>query len=84
MRKVVLTVLGLVVITFIIPIIFTRAGRAVEVAKVEELNNIGHENVINDNTTKIENNYDYGKYASIRLLHADSNQVEEVKIDEYL
>ena len=79
-----MTVLGLVVVTFVIPIIFTRSRKTVEVSKVENANDICYENTIKENDKIIENNYDYGKYASIKLLHADNNQIEEIKIDEYL
>ncbi len=72
MRKLLLYFFIITIIIFTIPIIFTKKYEAKPVdIQVEE-------------NTIIENKYDYSKYATIKLLHAKTGEVEEVKLDEYI
>ena len=73
MKKIFIYVLCLVLLCFLIPILFTQRDRLKEaVAETEE---------------KKENEeikYDYGKYNIVKLLHNDTNKVEELELDHYL
>lgn len=86
MKKIMLYVLALILITFTIPFIFTRVGvesnsqliidnKELETHKSSEKNNI--ENI---DTTP----YDYNNYKTIKLLHTKTNTIEELPLDEYL
>ena len=71
MRKIFTIILCLITLVFLIPLIFTtkRNVNTVSTTKEEELSVI---------------EYDYSKYKIIKLLHKDTNQIEEVKLDEYI
>lgn len=71
MKKIFIYIIILIQIVFLIPILFTRRFESKEVVTKTE-------------NTIVENNYDYKQYATIKLLHAKTNTVEEVAIDEYL
>lgn len=75
MRKIVLCILIFVFICFGIPIIFTN-NNSKKVSKEISSNN--------ENITNTPNTYDYKNYQTIKLLHSATNQVEEIKLDEYL
>ncbi|MCI8353157.1 MAG: stage II sporulation protein D [Clostridia bacterium] len=75
MRKLILYLIILIQIIFLIPILFTKKFEVKEVISKTE-NNI--ENQI------IENNYDYKKYNTVKLLHTATNEINEVPLDEYL
>ncbi len=76
MRKLLLYLILFVQIIFLIPILFTKKFDAKETA-VETKNEVVEETIV-------ENNYDYKNYQTIKLLHTNSNEVEEVALDEYL
>lgn len=73
MRKIFICILILILITFLIPIIFTKRKTTEILAKED-----GNKEEV------IQNNYDYKNYNTIKLLHTATNQVEEIKLDEYL
>lgn len=73
MRKSICLIMILIFLIFMLPFIFVNK-RVVTTSKEltvqkEELQTI---------------DYDYTKYSSIRLLHQDTDEVEEVKLDEYI
>lgn len=72
MKKIVMCILIFVLLCFCIPIIFTN-NKIKDVVK-----EIANENKITPNT------YDYKNYQTIKLLHSATNQIEEIKLDEYL
>lgn len=76
MKKIIFVIILLVQIIFLIPVIFTKGFETKPaVSKIKE----------NTNTVLVENTaYNYGDYQTIRLLHQDTGQVEEVNLDEYL
>ena len=76
MRKIFIYLIILIQIIFLIPILFTKKFN-VEETDVKIENNVSEQEII-------ENNYDYKKYSTIKLLHKDSGQVEEVALDDYL
>lgn len=54
-----------------------------KLGRANEANNINkNDNTIQENI--ISNTYDYKKYSTIKLLHADTGKVEELPLDEYL
>ena len=75
MKKGFIYFFAFVCICFILPAVLTQGiTTSSEAEKHEEKNE--EENV--------ESEYVYNKYGTIKLLHADTNQVEEVAIDTYL
>ncbi len=75
MRKIFLYLIIFIQIVFLIPILFTKKFETKET--ITEVKNDITEQIV-------ENNYDYKNYNKIKLLHASTNEVEEVNLDEYL
>ena len=71
MKRILLYVLLFILLCFIIPIIFTSN---VKTADIET----------NNKTQVDQENYDYKKYQTIKLLHTKTGDVENINIDEYL
>lgn len=71
MRKIFIFILCIIILTFLIPVIFTTKRI---------------KNVFSNNEEKeIEViSYDYSKYKNIKLLHQDTKQIEEINLDEYI
>lgn len=70
MKKIILYFIIIISICFLIPVIFTSKFKTEEVVSNKE---------------QIEpQKYDYGEYNTIKLLHAGTNQIEEVTLDDYL
>lgn len=70
MRKIFIYILCLVLLCFLIPILFTKK----EVIK----------GIISQEKEEVQEEYDYGKYNKIKLLHASTGEVEELDLDTYL
>ena len=79
MKKIFIYLLGFIIIFFIIPTLLTISPQKENVE--ETISNI-EENP--EETVKQQEQYDYQKYKTIKLLHQESGQVEELNIDEYL
>lgn len=87
MKKFLLYLLGFVFVVFILPIICTTPNKEQEVVA-----NITEENTEMQSTNNTENNNvqnqnfdeNYLKYQTIRLLHTETGQIEELSMDEYL
>lgn len=74
-----LYIIILVLLTFIIPMIFTNSNKTVF--------NLKASNIIEKKKTKeiMEyNNYDYKKYKNVKLLHVSTGEIEEIELDKYL
>lgn len=69
MRKLIVLNLIIVLICFALPIIFTRRYKTQEVAMFEE---------------EQKNEYNYKQYSTIKLLHTEKGEIEEINLDEYL
>ncbi len=80
MRKLFLYLIIVIQIIFLIPIIFTRSFYDRQAIAKTEDNNITQEQI----AEVVENDYDYKNYSTIKLLHTNSGEVEEVNLDEYL
>lgn len=72
MKKVIFFILIFIIICFAIPMIFTIKRKTEEAST----------NIKENNTE--ESSYNYAQYSNIKLLHTDTNQVEEIPLDEYL
>ena len=70
----------LLIICFCLPLIFVKKFEIKETSAEDEKNDINIENKDNEN----EDKYKYNKYGTIKLLHNDTGEVEEVEIDKYL
>ena len=78
MKKILTYMLILICICFSIPIIFTT-----------EFSKRVNTNIADNNQNNLENDiqessYDYKKYNTIKLLHKDTEKIEEINLDEYL
>lgn len=71
MKKIFMGILFIIILIFLIPVLFTTRRIEKVSTKIEEQEN----KVIN---------YDYSKYKTITLLHKDTNEVEQVNLDEYI
>lgn len=69
-----------VFICFILPAILTKQTKPVATSKEET--KIEQEKIITESSE--EKQYDYKKYGTIRLLHKNTGQIEEVALDDYL
>ena len=74
MRKTIYLIICLMLLIFLIPLIFTNR-RVTETSQITNKNKISLEKTID---------YDYSKFSTIKLLHKDSSEVEEVKLDDYI
>ena len=74
MRKIIFYTISFVLICFAIPIIFTGKFRTqetkVEVPISEKDNN--------------KEKYNYGQYSKVKLLHTNTEEIEELELDQYL
>lgn len=77
MKKIVLYIVILVLITFIIPLLFTKVSIITNSLADGEMKT-------QDNQIIDEPKYDYGNYNNIKLLHTKTNTIEEIPLDEYL
>lgn len=73
MRKTISLILITISLIFMLPLIFVNR-RTIETSK--------EQNKTKEELQTIE--YDYTKYSSIKLLHQDTDKVEEVKLDDYI
>ena len=69
MKKLIGLIFIFIIICFAIPVIFTKRYKPKETASIP-----------------VEENkeFDYKKYNTIKLLHKETNEIEEIKLDEYL
>lgn len=81
MQKLTIYILLLILISFLIPIIFTKKfGEDKQTSSVTE-----HIDNKEENIPKVEEpSYDYKKYNTVKVLHTKTNNIEEINLDEYL
>lgn len=92
MKKFCIYFVAFIFICFILPALFTTRSKEKEtMATIEENQNTEESSnqVLNENqnetTNKIaEVTYNYTQYGTIKLLHTQTQQIEEIKLDEYL
>lgn len=79
LKKIFIYLIIIMVVFFILPAVFTK----------NRVKNSANKNTLNE-TSKIQNeenvvnDYDYTKFATIKLYHKESDSIEEIPIDEYL
>ena len=81
MRKLIIYILIFILISFLIPILFTnKFGDSKQTfSKIENIDNK------NENSSNInESSYDYKKYNTVKVLHTKTGSVENLNLDEYL
>lgn len=78
MRKVFIYFLVLIFICFAIPIIFAQEFSTRTYSANVENNITPEENIVKEST------YNYNEYNTIKLLHVDTEKIEEIDLDEYL
>lgn len=88
MKKILIYLIAFIFICFIIPIIFTKQTTNTSTNVLEE-NQMSKENENNEIKQEVYDKagykeYNYKNYGTIRLLHVESSNVEEVNIDDYL
>ena len=71
MKKIILYILVFIMVCFVIPIFFTKKFVNQETASIT-------------NQVEQKTSYDYKQYNTIKLLHVDTNTIEEIPLDEYL
>ena len=78
MKKILAYVLIFVLVCFLIPVVLTKkTGKQVNTnIYVNEQN----DSEVAENTAE----YNYNKYNTIKLLHTKTQEIEEIKLDEYL
>lgn len=69
MKKIITLILIFVLTCFMLPIIFTKKYDAQETTTVLQ---------------EQKNEYDYKQYNTIKLLHTETGEIEEINLDEYL
>ena len=78
MRKIFAIILGIIILVFLIPIIFTNRRILNTSTSIKEQEKQKEEKQI-----EIVD-YDYSKYKIIKLLYKDEEKVEEINLDEYI
>lgn len=79
MRKIFIYLICFVLICFLLPAIFTKTDKTVLASQpipIEESNT--------NQPSENENSNNYKDYTTIKLLHTETGEVEEITIDEYL
>ena len=86
MRKILIYFAGFIILFFIIPAICTVTPEKQEIFAQTEENGQSEQNEgsSSEQQQPTEQEYDYKKFKTIKLLHTSSNEVEELNIDEYL
>ena len=82
MKKVISYLFFIVLLCFFIPIIFTNKRESIDTAVLNNLENVVENNV--EVTEVALENYNYENYNTIKLLHRDTGEIEEINLDEYL
>ena len=73
MKKVFIYIIGFVLISILIPVLFTSKRNIKETA-----------NLKSEEIKEVEEYYDYDQYNKIKLLHIATGEVEELDLDTYL
>ena len=73
------------ILCFAIPIFFTRKLERQETTEVANQNKTEENTQMQTQSEEVQQeNYNYGQYNTIRLLHAKTGEIEEISLDEYL
>lgn len=80
MRKFFIYFFAFIFVCFLLPALLTKRNIA---TSVETERNVSQEEIKDDNETTLSE-YDYKNYGTIKLLHHETGEVEEVALDTYL
>ena len=83
MKKIFIYFVAFISICFILPALFTKRNINTFSNGLEENIQKNNEQISNNNSNEVSE-YNYNKYGTIKLLHKKTNEIEEVKIDDYL
>lgn len=83
MKKIFIYFIAFISICFILPALFTKRNINTFSNGLEENIQENNEQISNNNSNEVSE-YNYNKYGTIKLLHKKTNEIEEVKIDDYL
>ena len=83
MKKIFIYFVAFISICFILPALFTKRNINTFSNGLEENIQENNEQISNNNSNEVSE-YNYNKYGTIKLLHKKTNEIEEVKIDDYL
>lgn len=87
MKRVLLYFIGFIFICFILPAICTIPFEVDNSNMIGEHNNIKTENPHKEKAEQTEKEnakYNYGEYSTIKLIHHETGEIEEIPLDEYL
>ena len=87
MKKIILYFIGFIFICFILPAICTTPLRLEGSSSIAEEHIVNIENKQSEEQVQNQNEnitYDYGEYTTIKLLHSETGEIEELLLDEYL
>lgn len=74
MKKAIIFIIVIIFVCFLIPIIFAKRFESLPIfsqdKQIEEL--------------QVDKTYNYNDFTTIKLLHANTNEIEQVNLDEYL
>lgn len=76
LKKVIIYFFSFLFICFILPALLTKLDISTSAGTDED--------ITEENTESLSEPYAYNQYGTIKLLHADTNEVEEVALDTYL
>lgn len=81
-KRIIIFFLLFIFVCFVLPVLLTTQKKkdSLEVQSIENAETI---NTINTEKS-VDNTYEYNKFATIKLLHANTGQIEELPIDTYL
>ena len=77
MKKVFIYFFAFLFICFILPALLTKS-------ELSASSETSHEEENKEESKEVSETYTYNPYGTIRLLHTDTNEVEEVALDSYL
>lgn len=83
MKKIFIYFVAFISICFILPALFTKRNINTFSNGLEENIQENNEQISNNNSNEVSE-YNYNRYGTIKLLHKKTNEIEEVKIDDYL
>ena len=86
MKKIITYIASFILLFFVVPALCTITPEKENIQETaSDLQNKKEENDIqSEKTVQDEKQYDYQKYKTVKLLHSETGQVEELNIDEYL
>lgn len=83
MKKILAYILFLIFLCFFIPLVFTNR-KAINVSKGNTNKNGREESSNSIQENSVSEEYNYNQYGKVKLLHTETNKIEELDLDEYV